>query len=324
MKKITLLLASIFILGCSSDSDSNGDNPDGPCGTVTITNVTQDIETFTISWQSQGSFNYFEIGYDVTGNVGGPIDNNTSFSYSFTSTNTSSDTDVLDAETINFFVQDNETISFYIRAQCANGELTNWQGPFVLDVDSVCIKPENLNVFGDELTWDFSSFTVSPSYFQVEYGLQGFTIGTGTQITTNDEYVEGLVMEQGNVYDFYVRTFCTNNLGFSEWAGPVSYFAEQDFNLCNPPSNVQYFIEYISGSSAGVRFEWDYNGESEFEHVLVGDSADPNSGTISTSDTFGWPVYTGLSTFVDYDFYVRGVCFDGTRTPWVGPLDVNP
>jgi hypothetical protein len=225
---------------------------------------------------------------------------------------------------LNSLAQNNQTISFYIRAQCVNGQFTNWEGPFVLQLDEFCEKPYDLNVFGDELNWEFNSFATSASYFQVEYGLQGFQIGTGTQINTNDEYVNGLAMEQGNVYDFYVRAYCENNIGWSDWAGPASYFAQQDFNLCNPPSNVQYFIEYITGNSAGVRFEWDYNGETQFEHVLVANNGNPNSGTISTSDTFGWPVYTGLSTFLDYDFYVRGVCYDGTRTTWGGPLDVNP
>ncbi|MBR9847073.1 MAG: hypothetical protein GYB35_13645 [Algicola sp.] len=323
MKKIFLLLVSVVLLGCSSDSDSN-DNPETACGTATITNVSQNFETLTVSWQSQGNFNYFEIGYDASGNLNGQVNSNTTFNYSFTSTNNSIATEVLDAESINFFVQENETFSFYIRAQCVNGQFTDWQGPFVLQLNEVCSKPENLNVFGDELDWEFNSFSINASYFQVEYGLQGFSTGTGTQITTNDEYVVGLAMEQGNIYDFYVRAFCENNVGWSDWAGPVSYFADQDYNLCNPPSNVQYFIEYITGSSAGVRFEWDYNGETQFEHVLVSNNGNPDNGTISSSDTFGWPVYTGLSTFADYDFYVRGVCNDGTRTVWVGPLNVNP
>ncbi|MEY8848239.1 hypothetical protein AB9K26_05460 [Psychroserpens sp. XS_ASV72] len=332
MKKLTLFLISIVLFGCSSSSDSEEEEPQGQCGTVTITNVTQNFETLTISWQSQGNFNYFEIGYDATSNISGPINNNNSntnsslpFSNLLTTSNSSSASDEANAEELNFYAQQNETFSFYIRAQCANGQFTNWNGPFILQLDEFCEKPYDLNIFADQLSWSFNGFAITnASYFQVEYGLQGFQLGNGSQSISNDMFVDGFAMEQGNAYDFYVRAFCENNLGWGDWAGPISYFAEQDFNLCNPPSNLQYFVEFISGSSAGVRFEWDYNGETEFEHVLVSNNADPSTGNISTSDTFGWPVYTGLSTFADYDFYVRGVCNDGTRTAWAGPLDVNP
>ncbi|MGJ8593925.1 MAG: hypothetical protein ACSHXF_15355 [Aquaticitalea sp.] len=324
MKKLIFFLCSVMFFACSSGDDSN-DDTESPCGTVNITDVSQNFETLTVSWQSQGDFNYYEIGYGPTSNLNGEINSDTNFNYLFTTTNSSSATDDVSALELNYYAQENQTLSFYIRAQCANGEFTIWQGPYILQIEEICEKPYNLNVFGDELNWDFSSFSVNASYFQVEYGIQGFSIGNdGTRINSNNEYVDGLMMSEGNVYDFYVRAFCENNLGWSDWAGPVSYFAEQDFNLCNPPSNVQYFIEYRTGNTAGVRFEWDYNGENQFEHVLVSNNGNPNNGSISTSDTFGWPVYTGLSTFSEYDFYVRGVCNGGIRTAWVGPLNVNP
>lgn len=321
MKKLTYFLILTVLFGCSSDSGDSSSS----CGTASITNVSQEFETLTISWQSQGDFNYFEIGFDPTSSLN-QGSSSLSFNNSFTTTNSSMLVEEVSGQQLNFYVQENETLSFYIRGQCTNGSLTNWEGPYVLQLDEFCEKPHDLSVFNAELSWDFNNYNVDASYYQVEYGLQGFVPGTnaGAQFTTNNQYLEGLAMVEGDTYDFYVRAFCQNNLGWSDWSSPISYYAEQDYNLCNPPSNLQYFIEYISGNSAGVRFEWDYNGESEFEYVLVSAGADVNSGTINTIDTFGWPVYTGLSVFSGYDFYVRGVCFDGSRTLWAGPLYVNP
>lgn len=156
----------------------------------------------------------------------------------------------------------------------------------------------------------------------MEYGLQGFQLGSGEQITTNDQSTYDAAMSQGNTYDFYVRANCENNLGWSSWVGPVSSYADQDYNLCTPPSNVLAGIEYnFFGDAVGAVFEWSFNGESNFEYVVVNDGYDPNSGSVNTYSN-GWPFYN-LAQNTNYDFYVRAVCVDGSRTEWVGPKNIN-
>lgn len=60
------------------------------------------------------------------------------------------------------------------------------------------------------------------SAWEIEYGQAGFTLGTGTQITsgvTNPYTLTGL--NQGWTYSFYVRGIC--NGGNSAWGGPYSF-----------------------------------------------------------------------------------------------------
>lgn len=58
------------------------------------------------------------------------------------------------------------------------------------------------------------------STWDIEYGTQGFTLGTGTQVTatTNPFTIDNLA--SGTSYDFYVRANCGGG-DESEWVGPV-------------------------------------------------------------------------------------------------------
>lgn len=323
--KLLFLFVLVTIFSCSSDSDeSNDPNPETQeCGTVSLNSVVQNGNTINFDFQSSGTFNYFEVGYENTSNLSNQ-DPNSEFFYfnnNFITTNSSSDSFV--DESLYYYAENDSSLSFYIRAQCQNGDLTSWFGPIILSLDTFCQEPYSLNVYEDNLNWSYSSNDTNASYFQVEYGLQGFAQGTGTVETTNYSSLNDIPMSQGSTYDFYVRAYCDNNLGFSNWVGPISTYASQDYNLCNLPSNVMHSVEYISGDTAGVKFEWDFNGEDLFECTVVIANGDPNSATITTIDGSGWPVYTGVSIYLNYDFYVRAVCSDGSRTEWLGPYSFS-
>ncbi|MGB1307936.1 MAG: hypothetical protein ACPG6B_03430 [Oceanihabitans sp.] len=318
MKKGIFLLSSLLLLVQSCSKDSNNSNN---CGTVNLTSVTQDGSTLNFSFYSPDTFNYFEIGYDQTTNISGQGNNDLYFNYGLTTTNVNSAS--IEDENLSFYAANNQTLSFYIRAQCSNGDLTDWQGPLVINVNEFCESPYNFNVENGTAYWDYYYNQTNASFYQVEYGNQGFQVGNGTTITTNHEATSDASLAAGNTYDFYVRASCDNNLGFSSWVGPVSYFAAYDQNLCNAPSNVIADVEYNGlGQAVGAVFTWSHNGESNFEHVVVGNNQSPDSGTISTSDNAGWPFYS-LAQNTNYDFYIRAVCLDGARTEWVGPLNVN-
>ena len=67
MKK-GLLCICVFILflGCSKDSEEAGE-----CGVVSLINVSQNGNTLMFDYQSQDTFNYYEIGYDQSTSVSG-------------------------------------------------------------------------------------------------------------------------------------------------------------------------------------------------------------------------------------------------------------
>ncbi|MCD4695550.1 MAG: hypothetical protein K8S16_04845 [Bacteroidales bacterium] len=72
--------------------------------------------------------------------------------------------------------------------------------------------------------------------WNIEYGLSGFTLGTGTLISsifTNSYELTGL--GQNTTYDFYVRSACPEST-FSSWAGPQT-FTTLEGGACENPTD---------------------------------------------------------------------------------------
>lgn len=69
--------------------------------------------------------------------------------------------------------------------------------------------------------WDEPA-TGTPEGYEVEYGLDGFTLGTGTLLELAENVAQMDQLTSGTDYDFYVRTKCSDN-DYSEWAGPINF-----------------------------------------------------------------------------------------------------
>ncbi|MNE08191.1 hypothetical protein D3C87_29850 [compost metagenome] len=192
---------------------------------------------------------------------------------------------------------------------------------------NTCGKPSNLGLYtiGPEVNfhWENTSAT-SSSYYQFEYGITGFSQGSGTVVTTSGTTSTNVSMAAGNAYQFYVRGYCDATGGFSDWAGPFSYYSDKNHNMCLVPSNVQYTIE-VNGFSepVGANFTWDHNGETNFEYTIVANGASPANGNIHSISVLQGTPTMFLTQNTEYDFYVRAVCKDGNKTNWVGPKNVN-
>jgi len=80
--------------------------------------------------------------------------------------------------------------------------------------------PSDITVSGANLSWDAALGT--PSSYDVQYGVSGFTLGTGTiQNTTNTNAVlTGLTA--GANYSYYLRSNC--GVSQSPWVGPFSLY----------------------------------------------------------------------------------------------------
>lgn len=91
--------------------------------------------------------------------------------------------------------------------------------------------PSNLEVF--EVT--FNQVTINWTYsgsgiqnWTYEYGLHGFTLGTGINISIDSTYNPPLTLfglYPNTSYDFYIKQSCTDDLGpyFTGWAGPLTF-----------------------------------------------------------------------------------------------------
>ena len=84
-----------------------------------------------------------------------------------------------------------------------------------------CTVPTSLTATNIEQTTADLGWTNSGTLFDVEWGPQGFTQGTGTSgtSTTNTYQVTGL--SPMTTYDFYVRQDCSGDESY--WAGPFSF-----------------------------------------------------------------------------------------------------
>ncbi|MFN0189883.1 MAG: IPT/TIG domain-containing protein, partial [Bacteroidia bacterium] len=94
-----------------------------------------------------------------------------------------------------------------------------------------CPAPSNLSILdlvatSVKLRWNSGSGVGSfpGSNYTVEWGLQGFVQGTGTQVNTNDTFLLLSGLTSGLNYQFYVSRNCTpSGNGISTFAGPKSF-----------------------------------------------------------------------------------------------------
>lgn len=125
-----------------------------------------------------------------------------------------------------------------------------------------------VNAFIDDVKWEFNSSCIEPyqltatqitntsaqlgwiagdaSAWEVQYGLQGFALGTGTvigNITTNPYELSSL--NPNTSYQYYVRGVCTGPIN-SSWAGPFAFKTQ-----CN---DVTEFSEDFEGYATGAAF----------------------------------------------------------------------
>jgi hypothetical protein len=112
---------------------------------------------------------------------------------------------------------------------------------------SGCVIPSNLTASNigstsAQLGWTENG---TSTVWEIEYGLQGFTPGTGTMvqnINANPYTLSGLT--ELTTYSFYVRSACSNNL-FTPWAGPFDFST-----TCGSPLIGTYTINQNLAASA--------------------------------------------------------------------------
>ncbi len=284
--------------------------------------VTKEGNNLKFKYTADSPTENYIISYGSSSNSSDPDQGN-----NFTTTNQNEVVKSLDALGI-YVGEDTESFTFFIKPYDKKAKKASWSDAFVLNVTPTCPQLTNSTVFrvGDavEFKWGTSDPSSLFSYYEVEYGLKGFALGEGTIVTTNSSKTRSISMTQNNIYDFYVRANCDNNIGWSEWAGPVGYFTDVDVNPCTDPSNLVWGIEYnFFGDPIGARLAWEKNYNSEFEYTVVLDGASPDLGQIETYYHSSLASLVYLSQNTDYHFYVRTLCVDGEKKSWIGPVSLN-
>ncbi|MBT8262409.1 MAG: fibronectin type III domain-containing protein [Bacteroidia bacterium] len=170
------------------------------------------------------------------------------------------------------------------------------------DTNNNCIEPLSISV--DQINsesalvlWDPGNETA----FEIEYGLTGFSTGTGTvaQTSQTNFFIDGL--NPMTTYDAYVRSNCGSD-GFSNYLS-VSFTTLEPVNPCNTPTDL--FL--IDVSSSTVTFGWSENNETawEIEYGLSGFTL--GTGTVVQTSQSNFQI-TGLQSSTTYEIYVRANC----------------
>ncbi len=208
---------------------------------------------------------------------------------------------------------------FYVRDSCGVGHVSSWAGPHTFTTLSAtlpCPSPSSLGASNiTQTSATLSWVTGGAANWDLEYGLSGFTLGSGTRIsTTTPSYtVSGLT--PGQSYQFYVRDSC-GIAHVSSWAGPDAFTTLSATLPCPSPSSLS--ATQITQNSA--RLWWMSGGIStsnwDLEYGLSGFPL--GSGTRISTTT---PSYTvsGLTPGTGYDFYVRDSCGAAHVSSWAGP-----
>lgn len=309
MKKIilTLLVTTFLFLGnACSKSDSNNPDPSNACSSVSNFDVTQQADLLMFSISSTSTPLYYQVSYQLASASPDPGYGNTFILNSLTGNKSLNE----------LSIESGSTYVFYARAICTDGSQSNWSGPKVLSMSNYCGRPSFLDFDRTDYSLSWVNAGASNTDCQVQYGVRGFALGTGTIITVSNDYCSGFTMLPNTTYDFYVRSYCEDVNLWSPWSDVYVY---TDVIIpCNLPTNLSHQIQSTTTDFAYVTLHWNSNGGENFEYTIVFQGEPITSGTIYSASTAASPVMV-LDRDGVYDFYMRTVCTDGSKTAWTAP-----
>src|SRR5690554_3494977 len=190
---------------------------------------------------------------------------------------------------------------------------------FTVITPPTCLPPTQLGANINSLTEAELYWTSDGTLFEVEYGVQGFTLGTGTSvtgITTNDTTISGLT--QNTYHHYYVRRDCGGG-DLSVWAGPYTFYT----NYCE--STTQWEWDYINGfetsgaitnisnNNTGFSFP---NGYGDYTSMSVS-HFEPGE----VSFTLTTPSWLGVNIWVDWN---NNMIFEESEKVYTSGNFTNP
>jgi hypothetical protein len=317
MKKLSFLsvfFLLITIIACTSEPiDKNIDlnNLDGSCAVPTLFHASNFINTNSVAlaWVPGGTETSWIVQYGPAGfTLGtGTLVTATSSLYTVTGLNY------------------NNNYDFYVKSNCGSSSFSSWVGPVTVLAASNpnCQNPSNLvatraaaTPTDVDLTWVAGGTETS---WQIEYGVSGFTLGSGTSMATTatNAHIVNLIITNG--YDFYVRSNCSS-AEKSNWIGPITA-APVQLAACANPSNIiavrdttDPTIADLNWAAGGTETAW------EIQYGVKGFTL--GAGTI-ISTTINAAQINGIPIVNDYSFYVRANCSAINNSNWVGPVTIN-
>lgn len=172
-----------------------------------------------------------------------------------------------------------------------------------VNLKALCTDAKNIAVTNITATTAVISWQGGADSFTIEYGPQGFVLGTGTSLSTtfNSDTLTGLDPE--TTYTVYVKSICD---GFNE-----AEWASQNFTTaaCTDPTTIMF----TSIDATEATIEW--NGTSGLYNVEYGEFGFAQGSGTSFTTTNNNCVLTGLTPKTGYTVYVQGTCNE--NAPWI-------
>ncbi|WP_343624697.1 fibronectin type III domain-containing protein [Flavobacterium lindanitolerans] len=168
----------------------------------------------------------------------------------------------------------------------------------------------------NELILQFLYRDSAPSHYEVEYGLAGFTLGTGTRIST--VYLQKTItdFQMDKDYDFYARTFCSP---FE--ATPFIKYTYRTVVPCPKPTNLRSnsIIGLCDSPDARKSIGWDhqYGAYQNFVVSLIRTVGEAPGANIITTGNNGEILHGPFCEWIG--FYVKANCNGGSSSEWAGP-----
>lgn len=161
----------------------------------------------------------------------------------------------------------------------------------------------------------YVSTSSNQGFFEIEYGANGFSKGSGTKVTISTQYdLTGLT---NGTYDIYIRGNC-GGTAYSDWSSAQSFLVQGgNSSTCAAPYslNAQPYFQgyqlYWSASNAGY-YELEY-GPTGFTR---------GNGTKKTLSNSNYSDGS-FNANTTYDFYVRSNCGGSDFSPWAGPYSFH-
>ena len=183
-----------------------------------------------------------------------------------------------------------------------------------------CMVPTNLSFKNLYNIFSWSDPNVDGAgYFQVQYGAEGFVLGSGTSIETNQKNFDA-PLYSGKKYDFYVRKNCGAK-GYSNWSKPITILSNNT-TACVKPSYVNYTKSSYTPSTFTAQITWENDGISVYEVGFGSLTTPPSSGNTQLILAPSGAAYQ-LNKNIDYQFYVRKKCANNTFTEYFGPYIIR-
>ncbi len=166
-----------------------------------------------------------------------------------------------------------------------------------------CLHPTNLsvsNITVGAATLDWTENNTATEW-EVEYGLTGFSQGTGNTVTVTSKPYTLSGLNDTTSYDFYVRSICTVG-DTSFWSGPISFLTPFDMNCPGGPQATVFTEDWELGQGSWTGDIGSSNGQWQI-----------NSGSTGSSNTGPDCAHSGTQ-YIYYEASGSGTGYPGSAT----------